>query len=120
MYIVTLVLAATGIAAAIGVPLRLFLLRRWFAVFRRAGVVPKVLAALGLLLLAPATFLWLYALYVAWKVFLDPGTPRVWGGSELGMTLTALGMVYFATELLLLPVTLGARRNGASRAKPPG
>ena len=104
-------LATAGIAAVIGLPVRMLRVKRWFPIFLRLGIVPKLISAFGLVLLVPATLLWLYFLYVIYKIFLDPGTPRVWGVSELGMTLTAFAIVYLIAELLLLPMTLSTRRS---------
>ncbi len=124
MQLVSLALATAGIVAAIGAPVRILRARAWFPVFVRPGIVPKRVCALGLALLIPSALLWLYCVHVAYKVFLDPGTPRLWGGSELGMTPTGLAVLYGVAELLLLPVTLGARpdprrRSGPSRAGAP-
>lgn len=110
MDVVKITILVLGAGVAIALPVRLLLIRQWLPAFTRIGALPRVLAAIGIALLVPATLLWGYGLFVAYKVFLDPGVPRVWGGSELGMSLTAFALVYLGSELLCLPMTLRAHR----------
>lgn len=119
MLIALILLTIAGIAALIGLPVRLALAGRWLSGFRRLRLAARLVSGLGLVLLAPATVLWLYSLHVLYKVFVNPGTPPVWGRSELSMILSALGAVFLAAELLLLPLSLSTPRSLLARSSRP-
>ena len=97
-----------GAGAVLGIPLRLFQLVRGSiqTAYSRLSGFSKIVAVIGLVGLILSALLWIGVAYVAVMVFTDDTTPRVWGGSELGMTTSALGFLYVIVELLLMPVTI--------------
>ena len=101
------------VGAMIGVPVRLFQLVRGSiqAAYSRMGAFSKLIVTVGLVILVLSAFSWAGLMYVAVMVFTDDTTPRIWGGSEFGMTSSVLGFLYLIAELLLLPVTIHQLRN---------
>lgn len=97
-----------GAVGLFGVPLRLWQLTRRTArlIWAQLQPIPKWLTILGLMGLALATILWAVCVYVIGVIVSRGGPDGIWGGSEIAMTLDALGLIYFLVELMLLPVTL--------------
>lgn len=113
MAYVLVLLMAVGVGAMIGIPIRVFLLARSDirAEYLGLNLLSKVFVTLGLVGLFLGALSWFGVAYVAVMVYLDDTTPRLWGGSEFGMTTSALGVLYLVVELLLLPLTRHGSRS---------
>lgn len=99
--------------ATVGIPVRLFQLIRGRirAIYVNLSGTSKIVVTIGLLGLVVGALSWLGVVYVAIMVFTDDTTPRLWGGSELGMTSSVLGIVYLAIEILLSPLSIRQFQN---------
>jgi len=106
-------LMVVGAGGIIGIPVRLLQLVRGkiHAVYIHLNGIAKFVVTIGLVGLTVGALSWIGVAYVAVMVFTDDTTPRIWGGSELGMTSGAFGFLYLMVELLLLPLTIRQVRN---------
>lgn len=105
IYLLLLVVAAVGV---IGIPIRLIQILRGTIrrAYLRLSVVARIAVAIGLTVLLICAIPWVGVIYIAVMVFTDDTTPRIWGGSELGMISSVLGSLYLMAELLLALLTV--------------
>ena len=94
---IVLFFAFFGAVALIAIPIRLWqiLIGKLFSIFASLNRFQRFVAILGIVSLVAAVLIWCFALYVIAMVVTDDPSRRIWGGSELGMMLNALGFVYF-------------------------
>lgn len=109
LYLALMLFAAI---ALVGIPVRIFQLTRGSiqSAYVRLSVVSRIVVTVGLIGLVISAVLWVGVVYVVTMVFMDGTTPRIWGGSELGMTSSVFGFLYLVVELLLLPLTICQNR----------
>ncbi|MDX1488516.1 MAG: hypothetical protein R3268_09965 [Acidiferrobacterales bacterium] len=99
--------AFLGAVALIALPIRGWQIARCglFSELSSLNRVPRIAVVLALAILAFAVVVWGLALFAVAMVLTDNPSRRVWGVSELGMTLDLLGFLYLGFELLFLPLT---------------
>jgi hypothetical protein len=102
--ILAFMMAVGGIALII-LPLRLLKIKIMFSRFYDLQLIYKLLVSVGLLHFLLAFVLWCFAIYILGTIALRGGPDAIWGGSEIGMSLSFFGLVYLITELFILPVT---------------
>jgi hypothetical protein len=106
-------LMLAGAGAMIGVPARFIQVVRgsFRAAYSRLNLLPKFFVTIGFFGLLLGGLSWIGVAYVAVKVIADDATPRIWGGSEIGLTSASFGALYLVVEFLLLPLTIRQIRN---------
>ncbi len=117
MAYVLVLLMVVGVGAMIGIPVRIVRLARGDlrSTYLRLNFYSKIVVTIGLVGLLLGALLWFGVAYVAVMVYSDDTTPRIWGGSELGMSTSTFGLLYLVVELLLLPLT--TRRTRSERVE---
>lgn len=104
---IVLFFAFFGAVALIAIPIRLWqiLVGKLLSILASLNRFQQFVVILGIVSLVATVLVWCFALYVIAMVIMDDPSRRIWGGSELGMMLNALGFVYFLFELMFVPVT---------------
>ncbi len=104
---ILLAVAFIGVVGLIGIPIRMWqiFIGTFRLIYEFLNRLQKLLVVFGVVFLVPGVLLWLCSIYVIVMVLTDDSANRIWGVSELGITLSALGLVYLLVELMVLPVT---------------